>query len=282
MPKNSGFQIGADGGFLASPIALDQLLLAPAERADTIVDFSSFEPGTEITLLNIGPDEPFAGGTPGVDFTSANPATTGQVMKFRVVALASVDDSTPPAQLRLPAPVATGAATHVRRLSLNELDSDDLCIAARGKPRSCTSREEESYGPIRALLGTVDDVGFPVPLGFSDPATEQISLGTVEIWEIYNFTADAHPIHLHLVQFEVVDRQALASNDADDVELPVRLVGEPRLPEPWETGRKDTVVVYPREVARVKAAFDLQGRFLWHCHILEHEDNEMMRPLLVH
>src|SRR5574341_140574 len=90
------WQIGADGGFLPAPVRLDQLLLGPAERADVLVDFTQVPVGTEIVLLNIGPDEPFGGGVPGIDFASADPASTGQVLQFRVVAARSRDVSTPP------------------------------------------------------------------------------------------------------------------------------------------------------------------------------------------
>ena len=104
------WQIGAEGGFLPEPAPLDQLLMAPAERADVIVDFSSFSPGDVITLQNIGPDEPFAGGVPGEDFDPADPDSTGQVMQFRVVAPTGPDMSTPPDQLQLPSPTPLGAA----------------------------------------------------------------------------------------------------------------------------------------------------------------------------
>jgi spore coat protein A len=88
-------------------------------------------------------------------------------------------------------------------------------------------------------------------------------VGTTEVWEIHNFTVDAHPIHVHLVMFQVVNRE-----DGQ---------GQVRDPEPWETGWKDTVIAYPGEITR-KARFDVAGRYVWHCHIVEHEDNEMMRP----
>ena len=104
-------------------------------------------------------------------------------------------------------------------------------------------------------------------------------MGATEVWEIYNYTMDAHPIHIHLVQFQVVDRQGLFV-DGDDNTLAIP-VGTARPPEVWETGFKDTVIAYPGEVTRVKARFDYQGLYVWHCHILEHEDNEMMRPYCV-
>ncbi|HEU5102765.1 MAG TPA: multicopper oxidase domain-containing protein, partial [Roseiflexaceae bacterium] len=113
-----------------------------------------------------------------------------------------------------------------------------------------------------------------------DSITENPALGATEVWEIYNFTADAHPIHLHQVMFQVVDRHALATQD-EEVVTPVQLIGEPIAPEAWETGYKDTVIAYPGQVTRIKAMFDLPGRYVWHCHIVDHEDNEMMRPFQV-
>lgn len=273
------WQIGADGGFLSSPVALSDLLLAPAERADVIVDFSSFPVGTEMTLLNVGPDEPFGGGVPAMDFPVSDPGTTGQVLQFRVVAATSPDTTTPPSELVLPPPAPIGAPDRVRRVSLNELDSETICVNERERTVPCRSPAAVgAFGPASALLGTVDAGGFPVPTEWKDAITEDPPLGSTEVWEIHNFTADAHPIHIHLVQFEVVDRQLLATDDDGMAVAPATLVGAPLPPEPWETGRKDTVVVYPGQVTRVKAHYDLAGLFVWHCHILSHEDNEMMRP----
>src|SRR5262249_5410476 len=117
------WQIGADGGFLPAPVQLDQLLMAPAERADVIVDFTGAPLGTEIVLLNVGPDEPFGGGVPGVDFDSADPASTGQVMQFRVVSATSRDTSMPPDQLRLPRLTRLGHEKTMRQVSINEAES---------------------------------------------------------------------------------------------------------------------------------------------------------------
>ena len=124
-------------------------------------------------------------------------------------------------------------------------------------------------GPIEADLGTLDGAGNPIPMGWDEDITENLTLNTIEVWEIYNFTEDAHPIHIHEVQFQVVSREEV---DED---------GDIRGPEPGETGFKDTVIAYPGEITRVKALFDLPGLYVWHCHILEHEDNEMMRPYFI-
>jgi FtsP/CotA-like multicopper oxidase with cupredoxin domain len=132
-------------------------------------------------------------------------------------------------------------------------------------------------GPSEALLGTMAG-GVAIKKLWMDPITENPAVGATEVWELYNFTADAHPMHVHEVVFEVVDRQALAMDDTGDVIQPVQLVGAPTPPEAWETGFKDTVIAYPGQVTRIRAQFNTPGQFVWHCHIVEHEDNEMMRP----
>lgn len=250
------WQIGADGGFLPAPVQLSQLLMGKAERADVIVDFTNVPVGTNIILQNVGPDEPFNGGP----FIPANPATTGQVMQLRVIPKHGVELSTPPDQLVLPQRIPIPDEVRRRQLSLNELDSAVL----------------PGVGPTQSLLGLTDLTG-PMPMGmpmmWSDPVTENPTSGDTEIWEIYDFTADAHPIHIHQVQFEVVNREIFDPT--------VGTPGTIMPPQPWETGTKDTIIAYPGQITRVKAKFDIPGQFVWHCHILEHEDNEMMRPYRV-
>lgn len=265
------WQIGADGGFLPSPVRLEQLLIAPAERADVVVDFTDVPAGTEILLLNVGPDEPFGGGVPDVDFAAADPASTGQVMQLRVVPSKTVDVSLPPEQLVLPARARLAPESLTRQVSLNEEESQSVRAATRGNDMvmlACQSKKAEPFGPTAAKLGTLDADGNGVPRTWMEPVTENPQSGDTEVWEIHNFTEDAHPIHVHMVMFEVVNRENVET-------------GEVRPPEVWETGSKDTVVAYPGEITRVKATFDLEGRYVWHCHILEHEDNEMMRPYVV-
>ncbi|WP_437987954.1 multicopper oxidase family protein [Sorangium sp. So ce117] len=248
MDKGLPFwQIGSDGGFLPSPVERGTLLLAPAERADVIVDFSGVRAGAELVLLNLGPDAPFTGGPQ----TAADPATTGQVMQLRVVPSSGADSSTPPHRLELPRLAPLGDAALVRQVSLNDLSS-----ALR-----------PDAGLSVAALGTLEPPPgsrAARPLFWHDPITENPALGSTEVWEIYNFTVDAHPIHVHEVHFAIVDRQPFD--------------GAPRPPEAGEEGRKDTVVALPFEITRIKMVFESPGRFVWHCHILEHEDNEMMRP----
>jgi hypothetical protein len=103
--------------------------------------------------------------------------------------------------------------------------------------------------------------------------TENPRLGDTEEWAMSNFTADAHPIHLHLVRFQVVKRECITTPDVGCV--------TPNVIQPWELGYKDTVIAYPGEITTVRVKFDMEGLYVWHCHIVEHEDNEMMRPYVV-
>jgi spore coat protein A, manganese oxidase len=271
IPGVEVWQIGNEGGFLAAPVNLtanneNRLLMGLAERADVIVDFTNVPRGNHV-LGNVGPDEPFGGGAPDEDFDSADPDTTGQIMQFRVVAAVEIDDSTPPQFLQLPAITPLPAETLTRQLALIEK-------ADEGRDE----QDEEIEGPVEALLGTVAD-GVWTEREWMDPVTENPEIGATEVWEIYNTTADAHPMHIHEITFEVVNRQRLVlAENQEDVLQPIQLDGNPSLPEPGETGFKDTVIAYPGQVTRVRAQFKSAGQFVWHCHIVEHEDNEMMRP----
>ena len=267
IPGVEVWQIGNEGGFLAAPVnhtAMgNRLLLGPAERADVIVDFTNVPAGPHV-LRNVGPDEPFGGGLPGVDFDSADPDTTGQVMEFEVVPAQASDPTTPPQFLSLPviAPISGGTR---RSLALLEEMSEFFEDA-----------------PAETRLGTVagdpnDDAGAWTSLAWDDPITENPAVGATEVWEFYNATADAHPMHIHERLFQVVDRQAIV---VDEMNATVQVAPDslPRPPEPWENGWKDTVIAYPGEVTRVTMRFENPGQYVWHCHIVEHEDNEMMRP----
>ena len=110
------------------------------------------------------------------------------------------------------------------------------------------------------------------------PVTEKPVLGTTEIWELVNLTDDSHPIHLHLVRLQILDRRRF---DAFEFQAKgtLRFTGPARPPEAHEAGWKDTVRADPGMVTRIIVPFEgYAGRYVWHCHILEHEDNEMMRP----
>ena len=225
---NAIWQIGADGGFLPEPVQVTSIPLHIAERADVIIDFSNFSLGANVYLVN-------GNGTNG---------TTDEVLEFRVGAATSADTTTPPASLVLPARTPLGPADVVRKVSVN-----DGVLAGK-------------------QLGTVADNGAAVPLLWSDNVTEAPQFGDTEIWQIHNFDGGDHPIHIHMVQFEILGRRPLGSPDNTPLTPP----------GPGETGTKDTVFVDGDVIVHVKALFDIGGRFVWHCHILEHEDDEMMRP----
>ncbi|MHB8846709.1 MAG: FG-GAP-like repeat-containing protein [Nitrospirota bacterium] len=290
-----------DGSIPASVAAPDPsqaLLMMPAERADVIVDFTGLPNGTRIRMINTAPDAPF-GGFPDV---AADPLTTGQVMDFVVNDLLSqpTDTATTPVEnLVLPAEAPLGAATNTRQLSLNELMSDQVCVRvdavtgaitflfsrAAGDPTfmaDCAAAPGEPMGPRQARMGIVTTSGanlIAVSKKWGDGITETPFLNSTEIWELYNTTADAHPVHVHLVAFEVVNRQNLDPNALIQGNLVV--TGPTITPNPNEMGYKDTVVAFPGQVTRIKAKFDIAGLYVWHCHIVEHEDNEMMRPFIV-
>ncbi len=165
-----------------------------------------------------------------------------------------------------------------RKVSLNEAESQTVLVDGhpghghrKHQPANlrlaCDDPNAVPFGPTMAQLGTVTPAGEGHSRAWIDAITENPAPGATEVWEIHNFTADAHPIHIHEVEFEIVGRE--------------NATGVIRPPEPWETGPKDTVISYPGEITRVKATFDRAGQFVWHCHILEHEDNEMMRPYSV-
>jgi FtsP/CotA-like multicopper oxidase with cupredoxin domain len=271
IPGVEVWQIGNEGGFLAAPLNItadagNQLLMGLAERADVIVDFTNVAPGSYV-LGNLGPDEPFGGGVPGVDFEPADPLTTGQIMQFNVAPAAAPDPTTPPQFLVLP-PIPP-LPVEVRSRPLALIEKMGMGHDANGDPVD---------GPLEALLGTVN-AGLPTDQMWVAPVTENPAVGDTEVWEFYNTTGDAHPMHVHEVVFEVVNREGLVLDPlSGDVVTPIQLDGVITPPGPGESGFKDTVIAYPGQVTRIRAQFINPGQFVWHCHIVEHEDNEMMRP----
>jgi hypothetical protein len=194
IPGIEVWQIGSEGGFLAAPVNLtatnrNRLLMTLAERADLIVDFTNVPAGNYV-LANIGLDESYGGGEPSDAFDSADPDSTGQIMQFRVGPAIALDPTTPPQFLQLPAIAPLPTETVTRKLVLLEMMS--------------MSWDE----PAEAMLGTVDDAGEPMQKMWMEPVTENPAVGATGVWEIYNFTADAHPMHVHEVTFQVVNRQA--------------------------------------------------------------------------
>jgi spore coat protein A, manganese oxidase len=307
-PGPGFIQVGSEGGFLPTPVMLNgfkqpQLLLAPAERADLIVDFRNVKAGQFLILYNDAPS-PFPMGDPANDYYPGNARTP-----------ASVPGSSPNTrallQIRVVAP--TGAADPSITLPVagmqNPLDGPFLVAQQPGVPtavppgvpvRRLTLNEGfDSYGRLLQTLGTDTPVSPPTPSGvfsraYEDDATERVNQGSVEVWEILNLTADTHPIHFHLVNVQVLSRQALkvgmyAGGAPQWLSAPVA-------PDANELGWKETVRMNPGEATRVIMKFDLPGglpfgvppsprtggnEYVWHCHILEHEEHDMMRPLVV-
>jgi len=167
-----------------------------------------------------------------------------------VVGSAAADTTLLPSALPLPSRPALAAPTQTFQVSLNEIDSGVYDGA-----------------PIFGALGTVNSDGTGRVRMWEDSIDVMPTAGHVSEWDLVNFTVDGHPIHIHQTQFQVVSR---TGSD-----------GTVRPPEPWETGTKDTVLAFPGEVTKVRAFFDIPGRYVYHCHIIDHEDNEMMRPFQV-
>lgn len=276
--------IGNELGFLNKPVRAslgaegDVLLIAPGERYDVIIDFSPLPFGAQVLLKNAA-NAPYPLG----DELPA-PGITDQLMMFALtkprnpaVPEASVSGTT---QLRGNAPDTpplqppnTAAAARVRKLFLYE--------------------GTDSLGRLQTMLGVMgadQGDGSTGTMVFSDPVSEKPVAGTSEVWEFHNTTEDAHPIHMHLVDFRILNRESITPDltvktNSDGSEggflNGVTLGNDARPPETWEEGKKDTVIVYPGEMARVLANFDRPGEFVYHCHILSHEDHEMMRRYTV-
>lgn len=230
-------QIGTDGGLLPAPVTVNQVTLAPAERADVIIDFQSYGAGTEIILTNAAP-APYPG-TPGV-------GVVPNVMKF-VVQNAGGHTDPVPGSLRSINLLDPNDAAHVRDFELRRFTDD------------CTDN-------VWLINGH-----------HWDHITEHPRLDTSEIWRFINRSEMGHPMHMHLVMFQVLDRQDFTLSGEDIVPI-----GSPVPPPPEEAGWKDTVMAYPQQITRVIARFeDYRGKFAYHCHILEHEDHEMMRQFQI-
>jgi len=295
------YVIGSDQGLASSATQVDTLVFEPGSRYDIVFDFKNLQ-GMRIIMENIGGDEPFGGDIPGPTLF----AETNRVMAFDVADVANIEDAFNPASIG-----AYGGNSNpvdrVRKVALFE-----------GK---------DEFGRLQPLLGTAelatDYLGNPInwpntqpyidaglvgqmqgSIAWHSPTTENPAEGDTEIWEIYNATGDAHPVHLHLVNFQVgtgdpitygVTRQNFT---ADVIQQPVVqhngvlgqgfkleniTLGTP-IPQPAgyvENAPKDMVTALPDQVTRIKMTFDKPGRYVWHCHILSHEDHEMMRVLHV-
>ncbi|WP_201783721.1 multicopper oxidase family protein [Brevibacillus choshinensis] len=269
-------QIGTDGGYLPQPVELSSLLLAPAERADILIDFSEMAPGTKVILTN-NAKAPFPDGT------TPDPQTVGQIMQFTVINAPVIPQKKlPPVLNHMP----QLTPTKTRTLTLFEL-----------------------MGPTGSLGLTLDGQFW------RNSVSELPQASSTEEWQVANLTTDTHPIHLHLIQFLLVGRQKFRSDDylrdwkrlnqttppgtppyyskPKTLSIEPYLQGQPIAPPQNERGWKDTIKMYPGEVTTIRARFASQDGspfpfdpsigpgYVWHCHMLEHEDNEMMRPLKI-
>ncbi|HEY4016200.1 MAG TPA: multicopper oxidase [Polyangiaceae bacterium] len=227
--KQTFLQIGSDQGLLPSPVPMDMLTLAPAERADVLVDFTG-APGDTIVLKS----------------------QAFELMQFRLGGAQAPKAAALPAVLRS-VPRLPEARARTRTLTLNEYE------------------EPKTHRMLMLLNAT----------RWHEPVTEKPVLDSIEVWRLVNLTEDTHPIHLHLVRFQILDRQLF---DADEYLTTGTLnwMGKPIPPPANEAGWKDTVRAEPGAVTRIIVKFEgYAGRYLWHCHILEHAANEMMRPFEV-
>ena len=272
--------IGTELGLLDTPVVPNLngvngvLPIGPGERYDVIVDFSAVPKGRRVVITNTA-------GSPYPNGLAPDPGLTDRIMAFDVsLPLSGTPKATVAVGTNLrpvngPLPIPSTAGIPVRRILMYE-GTDAL------------GRLQTMVGPIDADPAT-NQVG---TLTFKDPITEKPKAGTTEIWEFYNTTVDAHPIHMHLVDFRILDRQPFtgtlnpkvnSDGSAGAILDPWSIAkqGVPQLTSAWESGKKDTAKSFPGEVTRVLVTFKRAGEYVFHCHILSHEDHEMMRPYQV-
>ncbi|MGE5839511.1 MAG: multicopper oxidase family protein [Deltaproteobacteria bacterium] len=245
------WQIGTDGGLLNKPIKVSRLTIAPGERADVIVDFTGKQ-GASYILKNS-------------NSSWSDPVTVSQIMKINVsLPLSGTDTSLNPASgpnLRPNNPIVNLAST----------------VTYSTKRRYMTLEEDRDTGAFLLNERT-----------FDDPVTEKPRVGATEVWEIDNRTGDTHPIHLHLVQFQDLNASIPAWKDTirvdgwRDVSIVVRWAPQDVPAGAVQPGQN----LFSFDPTATMGATDIFGfpggpGYVWHCHILEHEDNEMMRPYLV-
>lgn len=309
--------VGTDGGLLRKAQTVidgdgqqesnEYIVLAPGDRVELVFDFSRLKDGDAVRLQNVGPEfEPFKGLTDdGLllgEVAAAGPDDpVGNLMQFEV----DTDLKAFDAKLKNGTPLAKHYENLVR-----DANHDGIADKADHVRKLGLFEGADEYGRVTPMLGTAEagrlhrDDDHPTgkfgPLSFDAPVTEKVLLGATEQWNILNFTADSHPIHLHLVQYQVVEKRHIDFRDADEDGVPDDTnhdgkitygkgsrpdyekadiwIGAKEKLRPEEMGWQDTVHVDPNEMMSVVAKFDKPGEYVWHCHILSHEDNEMMRP----
>jgi spore coat protein A len=254
------YQIGTDGGFLPVPVPVlttTPLILAPGERADVIIDFSGCTITDEFLLENDAP-APFS-----VAECLPSDDSMRNIIKFVIQPINGTDSSAKAETLKLPCNFNVDIKGI--KVPLNKVSAVRAALSQTGLPRiktrkmtlvKTTKMVDGNEVPGQVLLNNFQ---------FNDPATETPQLNDIELWEINNTTGDVHPVHLHLVQFLVLDRAGVAANVDGN-----------------EAGWKDTVRCNPNETTRIIMRFTgYTGKFVWHCHMLEHGDQDTMRPLIV-
>jgi o-aminophenol oxidase len=288
-------QIGTDGGLLGAPVALPQdgLVLAPAERADLLVDFRPYR-GQRLTLVNTA-GAPFDGQPPTQPLGASDPANRladAEVMQFRVTSHAVDDPFVLPAALsssyrRLTREqIPTGA---VRRM-VALVEENGMLMLHELAPAPPDVATPGAATPEGSLISVTDDNGVTTPYRvvarhFEDTVNWFVAYGATEVWQFLNLTEDTHPMHVHLVQFQALRRDHYNTDGFDATNgrtvAPVTFTGPGAL-DANELGWKDTVRVNPGEMVTIAATFEgYTGRYMYHCHILEHEDHDMMRPFIV-
>jgi len=292
-------QIGTDHGLLRGPVSApaDGLVLASAERADLLVDFSDLAPGSELTVLNTaaapfdGSAFPAADAPKAADLAGLLPYP--EVLRFRVAGEAASPISIPrelATDFDSPSAEALSAAPH-RMIALVEMELEDA-------PNMLTMRElehvaDDREGPLVTVRDGEQTTRYrSVAAHFEDTTTFFPMLGRYEVWQLVNLTGDSHPIHLHLDPFQILSRRAIRyeipeGGIADRSLTAVITLERDRHDEldhtidDNERGLKDTIRVNPNEIVEIAVRFTTySGRYMYHCHILEHEDRDMMRPFV--
>jgi spore coat protein A len=275
----------------------DGLVLASAERADLLVDFSELEPGSELTVLNTaaapfdGSAFPAADAERAADLEGLLPYP--QVLRFRVAGEPANRRSIPRELANDFDPPSPQALTGARRraIALVERELDDA-------PNMLTMRElavaaEADDGPLLTVTEADETTRYRVVAAhFEDATTFFPMLGEHEVWQLINLTGDTHPIHLHLDPFQILARRPIRYEIPDggiaerDLAAKVTLERDPddeldHAIDDNERGLKDTIRVNPNELVEIAVRFTTHsGRYMYHCHILEHEDRDMMRPFV--
>jgi spore coat protein A len=300
-------QIGTDHGLLRAPVAVPAqgLVLASAERADLLVDFSGLEPGTELTLVNTA-SVPFDGAPFPAEHAEQAANLEGllpypEVMRFRVGA----GPSTPRRVLHELAtdfapPTADELAGAVRRsVALVEQELEGATNMLTMRELAPVARDGADEPLITVLAQGADGRDQTVArfrtvaCHFEDTVTFFPVLDRYEVWQFINLTEDTHPMHIHLNPFQLLTRHPITvtipEGGITDAET-AAIVRHGRGPDDElehavdanERGLKDTVRVNPREIVEVAVRFEtFSGRYMYHCHILEHEDRDMMRPIVI-